>query len=135
MNQHDSERIAGLLEADGLSQAASLEEALGPLLRPRYVIPRYADDVCETWLSTLMPELLARYFRKRNRRMAMLHAVPSALAKNRELAEIYARYWNAHVSPGQPLYAYQGEGQRLVEEARRDGHLPESKVRDKEVFL
>ena len=140
---HAGERAGGYVrlfienaeEADSALFAASLEEALGPLRRPRYVIPRCADEVCETWLSTLMPELLARYFRKRNRRMAMLHAVPSALAKNRDLAEIYARYWNAHVSPGQPVYAYHGEGQRLVDEARRDGQLPESKVRDKEVFL
>ena len=27
MNEHDSERIAGLLEADGLTRAASVEEA------------------------------------------------------------------------------------------------------------
>ncbi len=122
-------------EADSLLFTRSLQEALGPLGQPRYVIPRYADEIRDTWISSLLPEVLGRYFRKRRRRMAVLHAVPSALARNKDLAAVYARHWNIHVSPGEPLYAYHGEGQRLVEQARRDGRIPQTKIHDKEIFL
>jgi hypothetical protein len=110
-------------------------EALGPLDRPRYVVPRYADDVSDTWLSSVLPEILARYMRRRRRRLAMLHAVPSPLARKKELAATFGRYWNAHVSPGEPLYAHRGEGQRLLEQARRDARVPQGKIHRKEVFL
>ena len=72
----------------------------------------------DTWLSGILPELLSRYFRKRHREMATLHAVPSALARKKELAAIYAWRWNRHVSPGQPLYAHHGEGEQLLKQAR-----------------
>lgn len=122
-------------EQDGALFARSLHEALGPLHRPRYVISRYADEISETWLSRILPRIVARYFRRRQRRMATLHAVPSALAKNKRLATVYARHWNLHVSPGEAIYTYQGEGQQLVERARRDGTVPRSTIHDKEVFL
>ena len=122
-------------EEDGALFAQSLREAFGPLDRPRYVIPRYADEIRDTWLSGVLPEILARYFRKRRRRMATLHAIPSALAKKKDLAALYGRHWNRHVSPGEPLYAHRGEGQRLLDEARRDGCVPQSRIHDKEVFL
>ena len=66
--------------------------------------------------------------------MAMLHAVPSALAKNRDLAGVYTRHWNKHVSPGEAVFAHRGDGQRIVEQARHDGHVPRSKVHEKEIF-
>lgn len=120
---------------DGALFAQSLREALGPLLRPRYVIPRYVDDVSETWLSRILPEIAARYFRQRGRRMAMLHAVPSGLAKNRDLAAVYTRHWNAHVSPGQAVYARAGEGERLVEQCQREIATPQHTIHEKEIFL
>jgi hypothetical protein len=122
-------------EEDAALFAQALREALGPLDRPRYVIPRFADEVRDTWLSGVLPEILAQYFRKRRRRMATLHAIPSALAKKKETAELYGRHWNRHVSPGEPLYAHRGEGQRLLEKARREGCVPQSRIHDKEVFL
>jgi phytoene dehydrogenase-like protein len=140
---HVGERLGGYVrlfvedaeEADSALFAESVHEALGPLDRPRYVIPRYADELRDTWLSKILPAIVAQYFRRRRRGMAMLHAVPSALAKHKDLAAIYSRHWNVHVSPGQAVYAYQGEGERLVERARREGCMPDTTVRDKEVFL
>ena len=122
-------------QQDGALFARSLREALGPLQRPRYVIPRYVHDINETWLSRVLPEIVARYFRQRRRRMTMLHAVPSALAKHRKLAAIYTRHWNAHVSPGQAVYARSDEGERLVEQCQRDGTAPQHTIHDKEIFL
>ena len=67
--------------------------------------------------------------------MAMLHAVPSVLAKKKESAEAFTRHWNEHVSPGEALYAHRGPGQELLEKARRSKQLPTSVARDKEVFM
>ncbi len=115
--------------------AEAVRQALAPLDQPRYVIPRYADEVSDTWVSNLLPELFARYFRRRERRMAMLHAVPSVLAKKKELADLFSRHWNRHVSPGEALYAHRGPGQELLEKARRRRQVPTSVARDKEVFM
>jgi superfamily II DNA or RNA helicase len=120
---------------DGALFAEAVREALAPLDQPRYVIPRYADEVTDTWVSHLLPELFARYFRRRERQMAMLHAVPSALAKKKERADVFARHWNRHVSPGEALYAHRGPGQELLEKARRKRQVPTSVARDKEVFM
>ena len=40
-----------------------------------------------------------------------------------------------HVSPGEPVYAYQGEGEQLLDQARGSGAVPQGMVRNKEVFL
>ena len=92
----------------------SLEETLGPLERPRYVMPRYVQMARDNVLSRLLPEVVGRYFRTRRKTMAMLHAVPTALGRNKDLAAIYAKHWNEHVSPGEPVYAQHGKGERLL---------------------
>lgn len=113
----------------------SLREVFGPLLRPRYVIPRSVERRAETILSRLLPSVIGRYFQRRQRVLAMLHAVPSALARNKRLVEIYQRHWNARVSPGAAVYAHQGRGEQMLAEARRDHLVPRTAVHDKEVFL
>ena len=92
-------------------------------------------NVSDTWISGLLPELFAKYFRRRERKFATLHAVPSVLAKKKELADMFTNHWNRHVSPGEALYAHRGEGQELLEKARRDRQVPSSVAREKEVFL
>ncbi len=113
----------------------SLHEALGPLDNPRYVIPRYVDFIEDTWLSRILPQLVSQYFQRSHRTMQMLHAVPSAFAKNNELALIYQRHWNAYVSPGEVVFAQRGEGERLVAEAVQSGAVPQSPMHRKEGFL
>lgn len=113
----------------------ALREALGPLERPRYVIPRSVDKVEETLLSRLLPGVIGRYFRKFRREMVMLHAVPDPLAKKKQLVEIYQRHWNRHVSPGEAFFAHRGEGERMLEQCRRNGLVPDSAIHEKEVFL
>jgi hypothetical protein len=105
------------------------------LANPRYVIPRKVDNLHDTFLSRMLPTVVGRYFRRRRREMVMLHAVPSVLSKKKHLVEIYQRYWNAHVSPGEALYAHRGEGEQLLEMARRRGLLPRANVHEKDVFV
>lgn len=112
----------------------SLEETLGPLERPRYVMPRYVEMARDTVISRLLPEVVGRYFRTKRQTMAMLHAVPTSLGRNKDLVAIFARHWNQHVSPGDPVYAQHGKGERLLLKARRSGREPRHAPRRQEVF-
>ena len=122
-------------EEDSQLFTQSLHEALGPLHSPRYVIPRLIDRTDETWLSSLLPRIVGQFFQNRTRKAAMLHAVPSALAKNRDLVAIYERHWNKHVSPGEAIFTLRGSADELLEKARRRSELSSAWVHEKEVFL
>jgi hypothetical protein len=113
----------------------AVQEALGPLDRPRYVIPRSVHVARHTWLSAILPSVVGRYFQRRELRQVMLHAVPSVLAKKKELVGIYEKYWNRYVSPGEALYAHHGRGKDLMAQARRQGETSKARVHQKEIFL
>ena len=121
-------------ESDTELYTQCLHEALGPLHRPRYVIERYVDHQQATWMSRMLPRFLGQYFEKRERGLAMLHAVPSALAKNKELVAIYERHWNEQVSPGEAFFAQRGDGEERVAAARQAGQIPKAVVHEKEIF-
>lgn len=112
----------------------ALSEIFAPLDRPRYVIPRQIDLLSDTIISRLLPEVVAKYFRRRSRKLAMYHAVPSVLAKSKELAQVFERYWNRFVSPGEVIYAYHGEGAKIVEEAIKTFKEPNAVLHSKEIF-
>jgi superfamily II DNA or RNA helicase len=122
-------------EEDSAAFTTALHEALGPLDRPRYVIPRAVDRLEATWLSRILPQIVGQYFQKRRRELVMWHAVPSVFAKNKEQVAIYQRHWNTRVSPGEAVYAHHGEGETIVAQARKDGCTPDARIHDKEIFL
>jgi superfamily II DNA or RNA helicase len=122
-------------EEDSRLFTQALHEALGPLHEPRYVIPRLIDRVEATWLSRMLPAIVGQYFQRRQRQQAMLHAVPSVLAKNKDLVAIYERYWNQHVSPGEAIFALRGSGEDLLQSARTQGQAPSAFIHEKDVFL
>jgi superfamily II DNA or RNA helicase len=122
-------------QVESAAFVAALREAMGPIDRPRYVIPRHVDRISDTFLSRILPAIVGRYFRRRRRSLSMWHAVPSALGRNKDLVAIYARNWRKHVSPGEPVYALHGRGEAVLEKARRNGQVPQSAVHDKEIFL
>ena len=122
-------------EEDSRLFSDSLAEALAPLDRPRYVIRRFVDYRITNWLSRLLPEVVGRYFEKSLSRMEMLHTVPSRLARSRKLADIYARHWNEHVSPGQPVYARSEEGRKLIDKALFEQTTPTTRIHRKQAFV
>jgi hypothetical protein len=122
-------------EADSALFTRALADVLGPLRRPRYVIPRYADIEQATWLSRWLPRLVGRYFTRRLRQMVMVHALPGALSHRKSEASCFERHWNAHVSPGQAVYAHRGVGRELIEAAQAQGLVPTAVPRAKEIFL
>ena len=113
----------------------ALREVLGPIEDPRYVIPRHIDVAHHNLLSKLLPGALGRFFIRYDQKLAMLHAVPSALARNKKDVMVFQKHWNTQVSPGNAVFALRDEGKELLEEARRNGHLPQTSVHGKEIYL
>lgn len=119
-------------EAEMFSKA--LTEALGPLDKPRYVIARSSKFFDDTWLSKLMPEVLAVYLRKQRVSLMMYHAVPSCLANSKERALVYQRYWNKYVSPGEITFVRSANGKQLVERAQLEGLVPAFTLHQKTIY-
>jgi len=142
-NIHAGERSGGYVrlfleeatEEESRVFSGALREALGPLRKPRYVIPREAEVVTPTWLTRILPSVVGQFFERRQRRRVMLHAVPLSLSRNRDDVAIFEKHWNQHVSPGEAIYAYHGAGAGLIDQARQSGIAPRNQVHDKEIFI
>jgi superfamily II DNA or RNA helicase len=94
--------------------AEGLDELLAPLDQPRYLIPRYVAGPPGSAWPALWQVLRPRRRRRAGRRV-VYHAVPSALAANRERANAFARAWNRHVSDGEPLFHRDPRAEAVVE--------------------
>ena len=127
--------VAGGTEQESELFSASMNEVLGPLGTPRYVIERMVDLRMETFLSRILPGVVGRYFRKSHRELAMLHAVPTSLAKNKETVAVFEKHWNWHVSPGSATFAQRGKGLQSLDQAKMDGLEANPTVHKKEIFL
>ena len=113
----------------------ALREVLGPIEDPRYVIPRHIDVAHHNLLSKLLPGALGRFFIRYDQKLAMLHTVPSVLARNKKDVMVFQKHWNTQVSPGNAVFALRDEGKELLEQARRNGHVPQTSVHGKEIYL
>jgi hypothetical protein len=114
---------------------ACLEEILGPIQKPRYVISRSSKFITDTWLSKLMPEVIAKFFRPVKDKLVMYHTVPKILAASSEKAEIFQRYWNQFVSPSELFYARSKDGKMRVEIIKASTMIPQNSLHRKEIFL
>ena len=115
--------------------SACLEEILGPMEKPRYVISRSSKFITDTWLSKLMPEVIAKFFRPVKDKLVMYHTVPKILAASAEKAEIFQRYWNEFVSQSELFYARSKEGKMRVEIIKSSKMVPQNSLHRKEIFL
>ena len=115
--------------------SACLEEILGPMEKPRYVISRSSKFITDTWLSKLMPEVIAKFFRPVKDKLVMYHTVPKILAASAEKAEIFQRYWNEFVSQSEIFYARSKEGKMRVEIIKSSKMVPQNSLHRKEIFL
>ena len=114
---------------------ACLEEILGPLDKPIYVISRSSKFITDTWLSKLMPEVIAKFFRPVKDKLVMYHTVPKILAASSEKAEIFQQYWNQFVSPSELFYARSKDGKMRVEIIKASTMIPQNSLHRKEIFL
>ena len=113
----------------------ALEEVLGPLDKPRYVISRYSRFMTDTWLSKLLPEVLAKYLRPVKSKLVMHHMVPKILATKKEDAELFRRYWQEFVSPAELFYAHSSDGKQRLEAIRQQNLVPKNSLHKKQIFL
>jgi len=112
----------------------AMKQVLGPLDRPRYVVPRNVEQKSDTFLSRWLPEIVGKYFQKTESMFAMLHAVPSAAAKNKQEVAVFQRHWNTFVSPGEAVFALRGEGEEMVSQAMQEVES-QTIVHVKELFV
>lgn len=113
----------------------SLKELLGPLTSPRYVISRSSRFMKDTWLSKMMPEVLARFLRKTKSEIRMYHTVPSCMASSKERAMVFQKHWNQHIGPSELRYGRSATGKQFVETIRQSGLVPEVGLHSKQVFI
>ena len=122
-------------EGESAIFASAMQEIMGPLDNPRYVIPREVKIITDNWLSKMLPEVLAKYVRSRKDKLAMFHSVPKVLCKNKEDAAVFQRHWNEQVSPGAVTYGRSKSGKQMVSAIKERGLVPRSLVNQKNVFL
>ncbi len=113
----------------------ALEEVLGPLDNPRYIISRPAMHMRHTWLSKLLPEVLAKFLKKAVRSVQMYHKIPSIVANTKERAEIFQKHWNYYIGTSEITYCRNDEGKEYVAEIRKNRMGPKNSIHHKEVYL
>jgi hypothetical protein len=121
-------------EEDSKIFTEAMEQVLGPLDNPRYMIPRQVKIISDTWVSKLLPEVIGKYFRTKKKRLVMFHSVPKKLSQNKEDAAIFQEYWNFEVSPGEVVYGYSKDGREQVRWAVQQNLSPRGNFHSKSVF-
>lgn len=97
--------LHGVTEEHSDLFAAALDEALGPVDRPRYVVPRWVVGPGAGWLRALG----ASYARV-TAEGEVWHPVPSVLGVNAARARAYALAWDHWVGGGNAVYTGSPEG-------------------------
>tara|TARA_B100000700_G_scaffold86602_1_gene97475 strand:+ start:1755 stop:4589 length:2835 start_codon:yes stop_codon:yes gene_type:complete len=124
----------------------ALSDVFSPPLEARYVVERFVDRkdfsmrTRYPWFAKILPSFFKNHFAEEyehvevERVMVMLHAVPNALAKNKEVANIFLEHWNRLVSPGRVMFTQRGDGRDFLLEAAGQGLLTTQQVSTKEFF-
>lgn len=106
--------LDGASLADSAAFATALDELVAPLASPRYVIPRFVEAPPASLVDGF--RLLVRRLGAPRFGAAMVyHAVPSALAANRERVSAFEASWHRYVSAGQALYASDPRAQAMIQ--------------------
>jgi len=127
--------IEGCTEEQSSMFAEALKEVFGGLEDARYIIGRSSVFFDETMLSKFLPEMLAKYVRKRRQSLVMFHRVPSCLADKKKNAALFQAHWNKNVSPGEAVYVHSKDGKYLLEQAREHGLVSDQKMHLKDVYV
>lgn len=98
-----------------------IEELFQPIDQQKYIIPRMEQIREDTWLSRLLPEILARYAQRKVNRIAVYHPLPACFSRRRTDADAFSDIWNRLVSPGRAVYTHRGNGSEIASEARAGG--------------
>jgi len=132
--------LEGCTEDESEIFCTAMQEVLGPLEKPRYVISRssrFLDPILvHTFLSRYFPFLFKPKDGISERvENVMLHMVPRLLSRKKEEAEMFQRHWNLHVGPGNIVYAKSDAGREVIEIAHEKGKVPDWSMHEKNVFI
>jgi hypothetical protein len=112
-------RLRDVPAAESATFATALDEVLSPLAQPRYLVPRlFLPRPARRRAAVALA--VRRLTGRSVPATVVYHAVPAALGANRKLAQVFARAWNARVSPGELLYAGSPEGTGILTAQRGD---------------
>jgi superfamily II DNA or RNA helicase len=111
-------RLADVADEESAVFANALDEVLAPLAQPRYIVPRYIISPSGAFDAFLLN--VRRLVTGHVPATVVYHAVPAVLGGNKKSAAIFARSWNARVSPGEMLYSGSPEGTGILAVARGD---------------
>jgi hypothetical protein len=102
--------LHGVDEVEAEIFATALDEAVSPIMLPRYLLPRWVRTRREvTWWRKVWAG-----FGRLKPDGVVWHAVPSVLGVNAERAAAYAKAWDHWVGGGQPVYTGSPEGQGIL---------------------
>lgn len=107
-------QLVGVTASESELFAQSLDEALHPVGRPRYLVSRTVSNG-----PTLGGAVRAALVGHQSH-LETWHPVPAALERRRADAELYLRAWRRYVGDGRLQYARGPEGQGLLEALRGD---------------
>ena len=89
----------------------------------------------DTWLSKLMPEVIAKFLRKEKKIIQMYHKVPSIAANSKQRPEVFLKHWNYYIGISEITYCHTEEGKKVVEDIKNSGLGPKNTIHRKEVYL
>jgi hypothetical protein len=102
--------LHGVDEVEAEVFATALDEAVSPIMLPRYLLPRWVRtrrDV--TWWRSLWAG-----FGRLKPDGVVWHAVPTVLGANADRAAAYAKAWDHWIGGGEPVYTGSPEGQGIL---------------------
>jgi superfamily II DNA or RNA helicase len=106
--------LEGASQADSKVFTDALDELLGPLNEPRYIVPRFMPDPPRSAWSALWRAIRQAGGEPISGAVAY-HTVPGVLASSQVRAAIFGEAWNRYVSRGRLLSADEPEGQAVIE--------------------
>jgi hypothetical protein len=93
--------------------AIALDQALGPIAAPRYLVSRLASNPDRGGVA-----LLGLTLARRRRFDELWHAVPDDLGRNRARAAAYAKAWKRWLGPSRLMFTQRSdEGRRALADA------------------
>ncbi|MEX0426953.1 DEAD/DEAH box helicase [Nocardioides sp. DS6] len=107
-------RLRGVPEAESLVFATALEEAVAPLLAPRYVLRRRVLTPPTGRLADVRRALAAGRGGRVVAGGEVWHAVPGVLGANAGRAHAYARAWDHWIGGDEPLFTGSPEGAGIL---------------------
>ena len=97
--------LTGVSESESAIFATALDEAVSPIVNPRYVLPRWVVGSEPT-----MADAVSAALGRGHADGVVWHAVPSVLGSNVTRAKAYAAAWDRWLGGGAPVYTGSPEG-------------------------